>query len=51
LPDGSGSKRIMLHAATLGFDHPATGERVRFTSPLPSDMDALAKRLRSGSTT
>ena len=29
LPDGSGARRAMLHAATLGFDHPTTGERVR----------------------
>ncbi len=27
--------RMMLHAATLGFLHPITGERLRFESPLP----------------
>jgi 23S rRNA pseudouridine1911/1915/1917 synthase len=47
VPDGSGAKRIMLHAAMLGFDHPATGKRMHFTSPLPKDMAMLLKRLRS----
>jgi 23S rRNA pseudouridine1911/1915/1917 synthase len=46
-PDGSGAQRIMLHAATLGFDHPATGKRLHFTSPLPKDMVELLRRLRS----
>jgi 23S rRNA pseudouridine1911/1915/1917 synthase len=46
-PDASRARRVMLHAATLGFDHPATGERVRWTSPLPPDMAALVERLRS----
>jgi 23S rRNA pseudouridine1911/1915/1917 synthase len=46
-PDNSGASRIMLHAATLGLDHPATGERFRFTSPLPRDMDELLNRLRT----
>ncbi len=45
-PDGSGANRVMLHAATLGFDHPATGERVRWTSPLPRDMRELLQELR-----
>jgi 23S rRNA pseudouridine1911/1915/1917 synthase len=31
------SPRLMLHAATLGFVHPATGERVVLESPLPPD--------------
>lgn len=30
--------RQALHAASLGFTHPVTGERVRFESPLPDDM-------------
>jgi 23S rRNA pseudouridine1911/1915/1917 synthase len=33
--------RVFLHAAVLGFDHPATGARVRLTSPLPADLAAL----------
>lgn len=30
--------RPFLHAELLGFDHPETGERLRFTSPLPADL-------------
>ena len=30
--------RPFLHAERLGFDHPATGERLTFTSPLPDDL-------------
>ncbi len=33
--------RQALHAAELGFVHPATGERVDFTSNLPPDMQEL----------
>jgi 23S rRNA pseudouridine1911/1915/1917 synthase len=37
-----GLARQWLHAARLGFDHPATGERVAFTSPYAADLtDAL----------
>jgi len=38
--------RQALHAAILGFEHPATGERLRFESPLPKDMRALLDVLR-----
>ena len=38
--------RPALHAARLSFTHPATGERVVFTSPLPEDLLALVERLR-----
>ena len=47
LPDTSDAKRIALHAAGLDFDHPATGERVHFTSRLPRDMQQLLERLRN----
>lgn len=40
--DGLG--RMFLHAATLAFDHPATGERIRLASRLP---EALAAFVRS----
>lgn len=33
--------RQALHAATLGFIHPVTGEGLEFESPLPADMAAL----------
>jgi 23S rRNA pseudouridine1911/1915/1917 synthase len=36
-------RRQFLHAHRLGFAHPATGEPVEFTSPLPEDLrEALA---------
>lgn len=38
--------RMALHAATLGFNHPATGTHMRFESPLPPDFVALLERLR-----
>ncbi|MDQ1467411.1 MAG: rRNA synthase [Actinomycetota bacterium] len=30
--------RPFLHAGVLAFDHPATGERLRFEEPLPPDL-------------
>ncbi|KKB12577.1 pseudouridine synthase [Devosia geojensis] len=33
--------RQALHAAELGFEHPATGEEMMFESPLPADLQAL----------
>ncbi|MGR3594514.1 MAG: RluA family pseudouridine synthase [Limimaricola soesokkakensis] len=38
--------RQALHAASLGFAHPVTGERLRFESPLPADMAELLSALR-----
>jgi 23S rRNA pseudouridine1911/1915/1917 synthase len=38
--------RQALHAAVLGFDHPATGETLLFESPLPADMAELAAALK-----
>jgi 23S rRNA pseudouridine1911/1915/1917 synthase len=38
--------RLALHAAVLGFVHPASGEPVRFESPLPPDLAAWVARLR-----
>ena len=35
-----GLERPFLHAAELAFDHPATGERVTFTSPLAPDLQS-----------
>ena len=39
--------RPALHAARLGFDHPRTGERLVFESPLPADLESIVARLRS----
>lgn len=40
--------RQALHAASLGFDHPVTGERLEFTSPLPADLEDLIGGLAAG---
>jgi 23S rRNA pseudouridine1911/1915/1917 synthase len=56
LPEGAveavdGFSRQALHAATLGFEHPVTGEWMRFEAPLPEDMEALLAALRGTSST
>lgn len=33
--------RQCLHAQSLGFDHPETGERMKFTSELPQDIRSV----------
>jgi 23S rRNA pseudouridine1911/1915/1917 synthase len=39
--------RPALHAAGLAFEHPESGERLAFTSALPSDMAELLETLRN----
>ena len=41
-------KHQVLHAQTLGFKHPITGELLRFETPLPPAMESLLKILREG---
>jgi len=36
-----------LHARILGFDHPRTGERLRFEAPLPDDLEQLIASLEA----
>jgi len=38
--------RQMLHAHTLGFDHPETGERMEFTSEVPDDFEQALEALK-----
>jgi len=38
--------RQALHAHRLKFDHPRTGERVQFVSPVPQDMNEVLEWLR-----
>ncbi len=38
--------RQALHAKTLGFTHPTTGERMEFDSELPPDMQLLLEKWR-----
>ena len=42
--EGGRFPRLFLHAHTLSFLHPATGERVTFASPLPPDLEAVIER-------
>ncbi|WGK63844.1 RluA family pseudouridine synthase [Croceiramulus getboli] len=39
--------RQALHARTLGFEHPRTGEYKRFEAPVPEDMTACIEKWRS----
>jgi 23S rRNA pseudouridine1911/1915/1917 synthase len=39
--------RQALHAQTLGFTHPFTGQPVRVESPVPTDLDTLIVDLRN----
>ncbi len=39
--------RQALHAAILGFEHPVTGEAMRFEAPMPEDMVNLIAALRA----
>jgi 23S rRNA pseudouridine1911/1915/1917 synthase len=41
--------RLFLHSAELAFDHPLTGERMRFRSALPPDLAELAEWARATS--
>jgi 23S rRNA pseudouridine1911/1915/1917 synthase len=41
-----GFKRQALHAETLEFAHPLSGEPIRCSTPMPADMQALVTTLR-----
>jgi 23S rRNA pseudouridine1911/1915/1917 synthase len=43
-----GVSRPFLHAWRLAFTHPATGQRVELTEPLPPDLRPVLDRLRAG---
>jgi len=45
LPDESGAQRIMLHAQTLGIEHPDTKEWMEWTSRPPFDFRTIATTL------
>ncbi|WP_438007251.1 RluA family pseudouridine synthase [Sorangium sp. So ce321] len=40
------ASRLMLHAAELGFNHPADDRPMRFQAPPPPDFDEVLERLR-----
>jgi 23S rRNA pseudouridine1911/1915/1917 synthase len=48
---GNTFPRQALHAATLGFAHPVTGQMLEFVSPLPDDMTRLIDAMRLGAET
>jgi 23S rRNA pseudouridine1911/1915/1917 synthase len=39
------SRRLLLHAATLGFVHPMTQKKLSFSSELPADFTTVVERL------
>jgi 23S rRNA pseudouridine1911/1915/1917 synthase len=46
LPDTSDARRPLLHAALLGFDHPETGQKMRWQAKVPKEMDEILRKLR-----
>jgi 23S rRNA pseudouridine1911/1915/1917 synthase len=40
-----GAKRQMLHAKSLKFEHPITGELLLFEAPLAADMEQIIKKM------
>ena len=47
VPGELGLERQFLHAYALAFDHPVTGDSLRFESPLPGDLVAALERARA----
>ena len=45
----NGFPRQALHATRLALDHPVTGERMQFDSPLPDDMAELLEQIDEAS--
>lgn len=39
--------RLALHACSLGFEHPATGKLVEFSSPIPQEFNILMRGKKS----
>jgi len=44
-----GFRRQALHAGRLDFQHPTSGEMLRFEAPLPDDFERLLAALREDS--
>lgn len=47
MEDKSGAPRIALHAAELGFIHPATNVQMRFSMPMPVELVKVWERLKA----
>ena len=41
--------RQFLHAQSIGFVHPRTGQELEFTSKLPKDLELVLKKLKNTS--
>ena len=39
--------RQFLHAKSIGFVHPRTGQELEFTSKLPKDLELVLKKLKN----
>jgi 23S rRNA pseudouridine1911/1915/1917 synthase len=46
--DASGAPRLALHAAELGFTHPASGEPLHWKMPIPPELMRWLAALRKG---
>lgn len=42
-------QRVMLHARTLGFRHPTTGQYMEWSTAIPQDMETIIGVLQGGS--
>jgi len=47
LPAPAALTRNFLHAARLEFQHPATGRKMSFSTPLPAELDRFLEQLRA----
>ena len=45
LQQSTGLTRPLLHARSLEFKHPGTGELISLAAPLPADVGAVVKRI------
>jgi 23S rRNA pseudouridine955/2504/2580 synthase len=43
-----GLKRMFLHAHSISFSHPLTGEPLHITAPLPQELEKFIARLDAG---
>ena len=46
-----GLERMVLHAASVAFPHPSSGERIEVQAPLPAELSTLLEALRQLPTT
>jgi 23S rRNA pseudouridine1911/1915/1917 synthase len=44
--DKSDPPRLALHATELGFEHPASGQHLHWTMPLPGDLQKFVEKLK-----